>query len=82
MELSAEGCGFFGSWGTVGRPLLLVALIGLLPLAKGLYRGIVRRIGVVIMAVAAAEAAMVCCHWRVFLSSYVVGLPYKILRRK
>ncbi len=58
-----KGCGFLGSWGTVGRPLLLVALIGLLPLAKGLYRGIVRSIDVVIMAVAAAEASR-CCHWR------------------
>lgn len=68
-----KGCGFLGSWGTVGRPLLLVALIGLLPLAKGLYRGIVRSIDVVIMAVAAAEAAMV-------LSLEVLGL-FEFLRR-
>lgn len=55
--------GFLGSWGTIGRPLLLVDLTRLLGLTIGLYRGIVRSRGCVIMAVAAAEAAMVC-HWR------------------
>ena len=71
-----KGCGFLGSWGTVGGPLLLVDLTRLLGLTIGLYRGIVRSRGCVIIAVAAAEAAMVLS-----LGSYV-GLPYKILRRK
>ena len=78
-----KGCGFLGSWGTVGGPLLLVDLTRLLPLAKGLYRGIVRSRGVCYYGSSGSGGGhgAVIGGFGVFLSSYV-GLPYKILRRK
>ena len=69
--------------GTVGRLLLLVALTRLLPLVKGLYRGIVRSRGVCYYGSSGSGGGhgAVIGGFGVFLSSYV-GLPYKILRRK